>query len=364
MQHGFRLVCILSMLAASACDSEPDCAAFEQLVSDPSAVAPGAVRGVIRQDGALRLVEGGAGMCRTCAGVLALDADLAEVSQLPVAAETHAALGSGGTLYVADTGATASPAALRSLSAFAPDGTLRWKVDATVHQVIKIRADADTVYLETEGGSVHTVYALDAATGAERFMRPSSVLLGTGVIMRVDKEPGVPATVEVLDAVGDPLWEHDVGGGFPTAAVRRPDGGIVVVGAALADVVLPDRTLELGDSHAFAYESDAAGAVQWAFAFDALDARLALSSTGEVLLQGYMLEPDHPLFVAVAAPAGLARMHVLGGRGIRVPTDFAAGPDGAAWITVDLRPGPSAVTLLVGDHVFEEPGAYLVSIVP
>jgi hypothetical protein len=231
-------------------------------------------------------------------------------------------------------------------------------------------ADAERVYIELTSSLV----ALDSATGAVAWTRPER-LLGVaheGVLTATG------TTVRHLDRNGAAIWQRPMTSQSTVFTVHdaaaTPDGGAIVVARAQNTVDFGDRVLEgpPGKELNFAVEIGPEGATRWAFKADVmLVEHVALAESGEILLAGRLdSQFDHEQrmdsFLALATRDGIVRTHRLGGPADQLVEDLLVSTDGGALVQVsshggDGEPEPE---LRIGGHRLDEPGSYLLDIVP
>ncbi len=380
------LVLAGALAAAPACGQS--CEEVELLVSSAGS-APGDVRAALVFGGSRNHAApraGGGVVCVTCTGLLLLDPGMRREGRLgPLDSPRLVAVGPGETLYTAVLAerAGASTGLTYDVVAFEPGGAVRWRSElAEGHIPLAIAAGPEGVYLELrvldDEAEPAAVIALDGATGAIAWSRAQRLLdAADGGVFTVEMAPRA-ALLRHHAPAGAVVWERTLasgGGGAPDLrdAVATPDGGGIFVGRAVSSLDLGDRALvdPSGGSLGFVVELDRAGATRWAFDAEvALVEHVALTADRGVLLAGRLdhHEDDRGLdaFLALATPEGLARTHRLGGPADQLIEDLHASPDGAAWVQVSStggegEPDPS---LHVGPHRLDEPGSYLLGIVP
>jgi hypothetical protein len=361
--------------AASGCDSS-SCDEIEHVVSAQTS-EPGGVRSGILLGATFPAVaarpEGGV-VCVACSGLARRDADLRDDGSIgSLDGPRNVALGPDGTAYtsVQLPREDLSSPVVHEVIAFEPAGGERWRVTLADFAVpLRMMADAERVYVELSGSLV----ALDSATGAVAWTRPDK-LLG---VAHEGVFTAVGTTVRHLGQDGAAIWQRPMTSLSTTFTVHdaavTPDGGAIVVARAENTVNFGDRMLEgpPGRTLNFAVEIDPTGATRWAFKADVmLVEHVALTEGGEILLAGRLdSRRDHEdqmdAFLALANRDGIVRTHRLGGPADQLVEDLLVSTDGGALVQVSSfgGEGEPEPELRIGGHRLDEPGSYLLDIVP
>ena len=389
------LVCMIAILAGCSADL---CQPPRQVVAPSSNTERGSLQfgqfqfeavGFPRVTPSLAARADGGVACVTCNGIFSIDASFHSIGRLDsrdsggvVAAPDHA-------IYAKVPGSQLGTTDIVALTA---SGTVRWRSTiGTPAEAVDLIGSDDSLYVnaaprdDTSQLTQTTLFALDAATGAQRIVATGLSVIGPshrGVIVVPPHEAMVQPTVQQIDPDGHLVWSHQIQSSTPPAflgTLATADGGVLVFGLVYANVDLGDRTIPIANLHpenGFVAAFDATGATQWGFAVDSGGVtHVAVTPDGQLLVAserqvgGGLFSPEIDTYLAVATTAGVIRSLTIDGFGAQQIRGLAAAPDGTAWIQVDNArtsdsPNEPPSILQIGGKHFPEEGSYLFKIVP
>jgi len=340
---------------------------------------------VARSDGSV--------VCVTCSGIFSIDGSFHQTASLEGASPSGVVVAPDDSIYTMVPGRDRGTTDIVALSR---SGATHWRSTlGTRFERIGLAASNDSLYAsaapfdETSQLQTTTLFAFDAATGAQRTVATGVQLIGPahrGVITIAPHELSAAPTVQQIDPAGNVAWSHTIhvsNGTLPAigGSLGASDGGVIVFGTTIYNVDLGDLVIHIpaaniNRDNGFVVAFDATGATRWGFAVDSGGVtHVAATAQGELLVAsqrqvgGGLLSPQIDTYLAVATPAGVTRSLTIDGAGIQEILGLAAAPDGAAWIQVlNARSSDDDDELppiaQIGDHGFPELGVYLFKIVP